>query len=93
MIKEEGKVIFMDHKWAKYLHKHTKMITTIVVVVFLLLAAGEYYLYRQIMYLNRMVSEGFMQLKTEQNQKAPEQNFQEETPMVPPQGGGMGLPK
>lgn len=79
----------MDHKWAKYLHEHTRMITTIVVAVFLLLAAGEYYLYRQIMYLNRMVSEGFMQMKTEQRQQPPQQNSE----MTPPQGAGMNLPK
>lgn len=61
----------MDVKWTKYLHKHTRMITVIVIVVFLLLAGGEYYLYRQIMYLNRMVSEGFMQIKTEGRQSSP----------------------
>ncbi|PIV09614.1 hypothetical protein COS31_04720 [Candidatus Roizmanbacteria bacterium CG02_land_8_20_14_3_00_36_15] len=55
----------MDKKWSHYLHKHTKMITTVVVIVFLFLAAGEYYLFRKVMYVNKMVSEGFMQVKEE----------------------------
>ena len=71
------------------LHHHMKLVTTVVVTVFLLLGAGEYYLYRQIMYLNRMVSEGFMQIKTEGSPSA--QPKTQETPIAPP--GGMGLPK
>jgi len=71
------------------LYYHTKLVTAVVVAVFLLLGAGEFYLYRQIMYLNRMVSEGFMQIKTEGSPSA--QPKTQETPIAPP--GGMGLPK
>lgn len=35
----------------------------IVIIAFVLLAAGEYYLYRQQLHVNKMVSEGLMQLK------------------------------
>ena len=38
-------------------------VVTISVLGFLLLAAGEFFLYRQQMHLNQMVSEGLMQLK------------------------------
>lgn len=55
----------MEEKWAKYLHKHTRLVTTVVVVIFLFLAAGEYYLFRKIMYLNLIMSEGIMQIKEE----------------------------
>jgi len=41
------------------------MIAAIIIIAFLLLASGEYYLYRQIRYVNKMVSEGFMQVKDE----------------------------
>lgn len=53
----------MEKNLSHYLHKHTRFVTFIVFMVFLLLACGEYYLYRKQMYLNEMVSEGFMQLK------------------------------
>lgn len=53
---------------SKYLHKHTRAVVFVVVVVFLLLASGEYYLYRQIMHVNRMVSEGLSQVKEEVKQ-------------------------
>lgn len=46
-----------------YIHEHTRLVTTVVIVVFLLLAAGELYLYRQIQHLNRMTAEGMMQIK------------------------------
>ncbi len=48
-----------------YIHEHTRLVTTVVVVVFLLLAAGELYLYRQIQHLNKMTAEGMMQVKEE----------------------------
>jgi len=53
----------MEKRWSHYLHRHTRMVTTVVIIVFLLLAAGEYYLFRKIMYVNKIVSEGFMQVK------------------------------
>lgn len=57
----------MEKHWTHYLHKHTRLVTAVVVVVFLFLAAGEYYLFRKVMYVNQMVSEGFMQVKEEIN--------------------------
>lgn len=53
----------MNKEIANYIHKHTTLVTTIVIGVFLLLASGEYVLYRREMQLNKMVSEGLMQLK------------------------------
>ncbi len=42
---------------------HTHKFIYIVIIAFVLLAAGEYYLYRQQLHVNKMVSEGLMQLK------------------------------
>lgn len=53
----------MEKALSNYLHKHTRLITFVVVAAFVLLAAGEYYLYRNQMKLNKMVAEGLMQLK------------------------------
>lgn len=58
----------MDKHNHHCIHRHTRLVTAVVVAIFLLLGAGEYYLYRQIMYLNRMVSEGLMQIKDEVKQ-------------------------
>lgn len=46
-----------------YLKKHTKQVVTVVLLAFLVLAAGEYYLLRQIQHINRQLSEGLIQLK------------------------------
>jgi len=56
----------VDKQLAQYIRQHIFFVTSIVVIGFVLLAAGEYYLYRQIMYINKMVSEGFMQVKSAQ---------------------------
>jgi len=56
----------MDKQLAQYIRHHIVFIAVLVIVGFSLLAAGEYYLYRQTMYLNKMISEGFMQLKSAQ---------------------------
>lgn len=53
----------MEKDVATYVRKHTFLVTVVVVVAFLFLAFGEYLLYRKIMLVNRMVSEGFMQIK------------------------------
>lgn len=59
----------MEDQLAEYIRKHTLVITFVVLIGFIALAAGEFYLYRQQMYLNKMISEGFMQLKEQaQNQ-------------------------
>ncbi len=56
----------MDKQLAQYIRHHIVFIAVLVIVGFTLLAAGEYYLYRQTMYLNKMISEGFMQIKSSQ---------------------------
>ncbi len=55
--------------FSKHIKKHTQAITTLILVAFLLLAAGEYYLYRQVTHLNQMVSEGLFQINTNLNKK------------------------
>ncbi|MBI2051707.1 hypothetical protein HYT33_03015 [Candidatus Roizmanbacteria bacterium] len=54
-----------QHPLERYLHKHTRFVVSVVVLAFLLLAAGEYYLLRQVRHVNRQVSEGFFQIKEE----------------------------
>lgn len=53
----------MDKTIATYIRKHTVMVTVVIVVGFVLLAIGEYILYRKYVVLSQMVSEGFMQVK------------------------------
>lgn len=53
----------MEEKITKYIRHHIFAVGFIIVAGFLLLAAGEYYLYRKIMTVNQMVSEGVMQIK------------------------------
>ena len=60
----------MNDNVSKYLHKHTFFISVVVVLTFLLVFAGEFYLYRNQMKLNQMISEGFMQIKEMQNSQA-----------------------
>ncbi|MBI4225638.1 hypothetical protein HY612_00830 [Candidatus Roizmanbacteria bacterium] len=55
----------MEKDVVSYIRKHTFLLTVIVVVAFLLLAFGEYFLYRKTQELNKMVSEGLMQIKEE----------------------------
>lgn len=57
----------MNNQLADYIKKNITMVLAICVIGFLLLVLGEFYLYRQQMYLNKMISEGFMQLKESQN--------------------------
>jgi len=44
-------------------HIHHKTLIYVITLIFILLFAGEYYLYRSQMKINRMLSEGLMQLK------------------------------
>lgn len=62
-------MIEMEEKIVKYIRKHTMFITVLVLAGFILLASGEYLLYRKVMYVNKMVSEGLMQIK--ESVKAP----------------------
>lgn len=53
----------MEKNIQHYLKHHTLIITFIVFSAIVILAAGEYFLYRKIMMVNKMVSEGLMQIK------------------------------
>lgn len=53
----------MEKNINHYLKHHTLTITFVVFAAIIVLAAGEYFLFRKIMSVNKMVSEGFMQLK------------------------------
>jgi len=53
----------MKEDFEKYFKKHTWIVMKLIVVAFLLLAVGEFYLYRQVVHLNSMVSEGVLQIK------------------------------
>ena len=55
----------MEKDVVSYIRKHTFSVIVVVVTAFLLLAFGEYFLYRKTQELNRMVSEGMMQIKEE----------------------------
>lgn len=55
----------MEKQVDNYLRKHTLLVTTLVIAVFLLLAFGEFFLYRKTQELNKMISEGMMQIKEE----------------------------
>ncbi len=49
--------------------RYVKKLIVVVLVAFALLAAGEYYLYRQQLHINKMVSEGLIQLKESKTKK------------------------
>lgn len=53
----------MEKDVVSYIRKHTFSVMVVVITAFLLLAFGEYFLYRKTQELNRMISEGMMQIK------------------------------
>ena len=53
----------MEHKISRYVKSHMMTIMIGILISFLLLFLGEFFLYRKIMYLNQIVSEGLMQIK------------------------------
>lgn len=53
----------MGHEISRYIRRHTLLVATLVVLVFLGLVGGEYFLYRKVMIVNKMLSEGLMQMK------------------------------
>ncbi len=55
----------MEQKINRYIKGHMMTMMIVILTSFLLLFLGEYFLYRKIMYLNQIVSEGFMQIKEE----------------------------
>lgn len=55
----------MEKDLAKYIRQHTLLVTVLILSAFLFLAFGEFFLYRKTRELNRMISEGVMQIKEE----------------------------
>jgi len=53
----------MEKNINHYLKHHTLVITFAVFSAIVILAAGEFFLYRKIMVVNKMFSEGLMQIK------------------------------
>jgi len=53
----------MEDKINRYIKGHMMTMMIVVLTGFLILFLGEFMLYRKIMYVNKMVSEGFMQVK------------------------------
>jgi hypothetical protein len=53
----------MNEHFSSYLRKHTLFIVVVGLFAFLALAVGEYALLRSQLYLNKMLSEGIMQIK------------------------------
>ena len=56
-------VCHLEKDLVKYIRKHTFLVTVLITAAFLLLAFGEYFLYRKTKELNKMISEGVMQIK------------------------------
>ncbi|KKQ26200.1 MAG: hypothetical protein US40_C0003G0052 [Candidatus Roizmanbacteria bacterium GW2011_GWC2_37_13] len=53
----------MEHKINRYIKGHMMTMMIAVLTGFLILFLGEFLLYRKIMVLNQMVSEGLIQIK------------------------------
>ncbi len=53
----------MEYKINRYIKSHMMTIMVVILISFLFLFLGEFFLYRKIMYLNQIISEGLMQIK------------------------------
>ena len=53
----------MEQKILRYVRSHTMTMLVVILGSLLFLFSGELFLYRKIMYLNRIISEGLMQIK------------------------------
>lgn len=53
----------MEQKINRYIKGHMMTMMIVILISFILLFLGEFFLFRKIMYLNQIVSEGFMQIK------------------------------
>jgi len=53
----------MDKAIFSYVRTHTLLILTLLTMAFVILAAGEIVLYRNVIKLNEMLSEGLIQIK------------------------------
>ena len=55
----------MEKEVVSYVKHHSFQVIVVVVGVFIILAIGEFVLYRKTQELNQMISEGVMQIKEE----------------------------
>ncbi|OGK22853.1 hypothetical protein A3C98_04175 [Candidatus Roizmanbacteria bacterium RIFCSPHIGHO2_02_FULL_37_15] len=55
----------MEKDIASYIRKHTFLVILLIFCALLLLGIGEFFLYRKTQELNKMISEGLMQIKEE----------------------------
>lgn len=62
------------HEFATYFKRHTALVVFVGFFGFLTLAIGEYALLRSQLYINKMLSEGLMQIKEDK------QNYQTSVP-------------
>lgn len=76
----------MNDQLYKYIKQNIMSVVTVSVLGFLVLAAGELFLYRQQMHLNKMISEGFMQLKEDNTMPAEDDGMMQSSPS--PAGNG-----
>lgn len=53
----------MEQKINRCIKGHMMTMMIVILSSFLLLFLGEFFLYRKIMYLNQIISEGLMQIK------------------------------
>jgi hypothetical protein len=53
----------MEQKINRYVKGHMMTIMIVVLICFIFLFLGEFFLYKKIMYLNQIISEGLMQIK------------------------------
>lgn len=60
----------MEEKIERYLKHHSLTLTVMIFMAIVILAAGEYVLFRKVMTINKMVAEGLIQIK-EVNQLKP----------------------
>lgn len=60
----------MEEKIERYLKHHSMTLTMVIFMAIVILASGEYVLFRKIMSINKMVAEGLIQIK-EANQPKP----------------------
>ena len=56
---------YMEKEVVSYVKHHSFQVIVVVVGVFIILAIGEFVLYRKTQELNQMISEGVMQIKEE----------------------------
>lgn len=62
----------MEQKISRCIKGHMMTMMIVVLSSFLLLFLGEFFLYRKVVYLNQIISEGLMQIKeVSKNNPAP----------------------